>query len=288
MAKRPPSSVGGAQDLPLTCAPAKRRKKQIRDHVSHPDGLPTGRKAQKAPWPPCVSLGKYKKCDDDYQVFVIVDEAGLGSYAGPLVCAAVSGYDPSIMVHDSKLMKKHERKFVYDQLTCSEHIQSSVVFLSNEEIDEKGIRQCWRQGMGRAAKNVLMQLQGGERVGDKRPEGAPPRVPKKTLVIVDGTIENLLGFEDANGNNVSISSLVQADRLTWQGAAAGVLAKEARDRHMEELAEEVHESWKGVFKEGKGYRWKSCHDDRIRLGEYTRFHRRSFNPLKTVLLKRQS
>ena len=211
----------------------KRRKRVIRSLLSHPAGLPTGRKGCSAAWPSTSASKKIK--DNSCTYSVVVDEAGLGSYAGPLVCCAVFGSDASIHVHDSKLLKEHERRSLYNKIKSSPNVITSTVFVDNEEIDRKGIRTCWAEAMGAAARNVIKILHKTAVANDKDHTGGSTCF--KTNVIVDGSSHNiLLGLENDPVADVVVTSLVQADRLTWEGAAAGIIAKQSRDEHMKKLS----------------------------------------------------
>jgi len=272
----------------------KKRKKLYRSRSTHPDGLPTGKKGILAPWPRGVYRAggatmylpweewKQAPADQTAQV-VALDEAGRGSYAGPLVCAAVSGVDGSIDVHDSKLRTPSERNETFEKLIKSPWLAYSLAFCPNEVIDKKGMGQAWRDCMGTAAKTLI------DRKMHQRAKG----VGGDFHVIVDGNVSNVTlprqapAWEDraAPAPTTTFSSLVKADRSIWQAAAAGILAKVARDRHMDTISTMVDPEWAPIFKEGKGYRWKPCHDHLVKQGKHTPYHRTSFNPLRSALKK---
>lgn len=177
-----------------------------------------------------------------------VDEAGRGCLAGPVTAAAVVlPFRTSWPYRDSKTLSSEERE------RLARHLQDNAVaaatgWASAREIDRHGILAATHRAAGRALAALGFPLAGAALLTDylklefDGPVLAPPR----------------------------------ADRLSFQAAAAGILAKTARDRYMRELAE--REPGYG-FERHKGYGTKA-HLQAIRLLGPGAEHRLSFAPLR--------
>jgi ribonuclease HII len=141
------------------------------------------------------------------QVVVGMDEVGRGAWAGPLmVGAAVIPPDRRVYkVRDSKLLTEAEREALFDRVAgwC---VAWGVGHATAEECDELGMSEAQR----RAARRALSAL------------GLTP-----DWVMVDGKWDFVGGAQ----------RLVRGDRTCLSIAAASVLAKVVRDRHMRGQAE---------------------------------------------------
>ena len=104
-----------------------------------------------------------------------------------------------------------------------------------------------------------------------------PQRKKKVRAVVDGNVSDI---RNPDPEVFTLDCMVKADRKVWQAAAAGIIAKEGRDRHMRSLAETVDPRFRDIFFKGKGYRWKPIHDELVNKGVFTKYHRMSFNPMK--------
>lgn len=219
--------------------------RKFRTLATHPQGL------ANIPWPPL-------QCDEN--AFTIwIDEAGCGALAGPMYAAGVvilPGFNVA-GIHDSKLLKPHERAAVYDQLINCREILYHVASVTNQEIQELGKTGAWVKMLHEITNTLRNKA-------------------KMTLtqVVVDG--------------NVSVPELAltcyarpKADSLYVGVATASVLAKEARDRYMIEVAPQ-YPQFEALFKKGKGY-FSPAHKRLIMEGHYTDIHRQNYNPLKSLL-----
>lgn len=136
-----------------------------------------------------------------------VDEAGRGACAGPLVVAAVL-LPPSARVPelgDSKLLTEAARERVFERLRRG-RAETALAVYGPAEIDRRGVGVCNREGMRLAVARLA-----------SRPG----------YVLTDG-------FPVA-GMPVGSLGVVKGDRTAACVAAAGVVAKVARDRLMNEL-----------------------------------------------------
>jgi ribonuclease HII len=99
-------------------------------------------------------------------------------------------------------------------------------------------------------------------------------------VILDGnkTVDN---------TEVPITPVIKADRLITGVSAASILAKVSRDDYMKNIADQYPLEFRDIFIKGKGYRYNKSHDELIKKGIYTNLHRKSYNPLRTVLAEKE-
>ena len=165
---------------------------------------------------------------DDGLVVAGVDEVGKGSWAGPLVVGvavlgneAASGELPDGM-RDSKALTERTRERVFDGIAdaCSHW---STGWASARECDELGMSEAQRLACSRAFDALGVAVD---------------------VAIVDGRwdfVSPVVG---------EVVMQVKADRECASVAAASVLAKVTRDRHMRELANH-HLHW--AFASNKGY-----------------------------------
>lgn len=140
-----------------------------------------------------------------------VDEAGRGACAGPLVVAAcVLRPDDSgrlTELTDSKELTTEARERVYERVVARA-LSYSVVFTSASEVDALGVQVANIEGMRRAV--ARLDVAAGYVLTDGF---AVPGMPVPNVPVVKG------------------------DRVAACVAAASVLAKVSRDRHMCELHE---------------------------------------------------
>lgn len=180
-----------------------------------------------------------------------VDEVGRGPLAGPVVAAAVILYPDCIPpgLNDSKKMSIGRRwQRAAWLMECAE---VGIGWASVEEIDEINILQASLLAMHRALTNL-----------PQRPDHAlidgrfvPPQMPCRATPLVKG-----------DARSISI-------------AAASIVAKTWRDRHMRALAQQ-HPGY--GWETNAGYGSKSHKAALANLG-VTPHHRRSFKPIHNIL-----
>lgn len=182
-----------------------------------------------------------------------VDEAGRGACAGPLVVASVILKDPHSqdlhLVRDSKELSEKMREEQFDVVRAAA-LSVSVVIISNEEIDARGVHAANLDGMRRAVQGL---------------EITP------AYVLTDG---------------YSIEGLALPNLAVWKGdqvvtciSAASIIAKVTRDRIMRELDLTYPDYG---FKSHKGYITKT-HTDALIAHGVTPVHRRSFSNVAALL-----
>lgn len=182
-----------------------------------------------------------------------VDEAGRGACAGPLVVASVILKDPRSeqlrLVRDSKEISEKVREALFDVVTDAA-LSVSVVVISHEEIDSRGVHAANLDGMRRAVQGL-----------DVTP----------AYVLTDG---------------YAIEGLALPNLAVWKGdqvvtciSAASIIAKVTRDRIMREL-DLIYPEY--GLKSHKGYITKG-HTDALKKFGVTPVHRRSFSNIAALL-----
>lgn len=182
-----------------------------------------------------------------------VDEAGRGPCAGPLVIAAVILKDPFApelaQVRDSKEISESKREELFDVI-MNIAISVSVIRVSVEEIDARGVHVANLDGMRRAVSGLSIE---------------------PAYVLTDG-----YAIEGLALPNVAVW---KGDQVVTAISAASIIAKVTRDREMIEL--DKHYPQYG-FAKHKGY-ITSAHT--AALAEYgpCAEHRRSFSNIAALL-----
>ncbi len=181
-----------------------------------------------------------------------VDEAGRGPLAGPVVSAAVALRKSQVRfpaVFDSKQVSARRRKELSNMLKSDENFIISVVELSAEEIDRINILKATHKAM----REALAKIAGLE------------------FALIDGL--------PVGGLPCRSKAIVKGDSKSALIAAASIIAKVRRDEIMEELSIKYPEYG---FENHKGY-GTSAHVEAIRKFGPCREHRKSFEPVKSIL-----
>lgn len=184
-----------------------------------------------------------------------VDEVGRGPIAGPVTVAAVI-LPPHLIIpglNDSKKVAPHKREEIYDVI-MGKAIAVSCISYGPEVIDELNIYEATRKAMYEAVETLSV---------------------KAEAVLVDAMkLPNL---------SMPVTSLIKGDSKSASIAAASIIAKVTRDRYMESLEEE----WPGFgFGEHKGY-YTAVHKEAIENLGITPLHRRSFEPVKSMVAEEE-
>ncbi|MDD3609849.1 MAG: ribonuclease HII [Halothiobacillaceae bacterium] len=182
-----------------------------------------------------------------------VDEAGRGPLAGP-VCAAAVILDPRRPIDgidDSKRLTARRREQLFERIQ-SDALAWHIAWASAGEIDRLNILQATFLAMRRAL------------------EGLNPR-PERALID---------GNRVPGGLDIPAHPIVGGDALEPCIGAASILAKVARDRHMQTL--HAHYPQYG-FAQHSGYP-TAAHLDALRQHGPCPEHRRSFGPVKRQLI----
>ena len=172
-----------------------------------------------------------------------IDEAGRGPLAGPVVCACVV-MEPSYKneeINDSKQLSAAARERLFDEIikNCLSH---SVSIIDNNVIDEINILNATKRGMLDAFKGISV---------------------KPDVLLIDAVKLDV---------EVASEAIIYGDELSFNIAAASILAKVTIDRMMEEY-DKLYPGY--LFAKHKGYATKE-HIDLLRKNGPTMIHRKSF------------
>ena len=184
-----------------------------------------------------------------------VDEVGRGPLAGDVVTAAVilDPENPVAGLADSKKISAKRREALFGEIK-EKALSWHVARCSVEEIDRYNILQATMMAMYRAVKGLRVQ-----------PE----------YVAVDGNRVPDWSYR--------AEAVVKGDSKVAAISAASILAKVVRDREMCEF-DHVYPGY--GFGSHKGYGTREHVDALHSLGP-TPIHRRSFEPVKTMLTPNQ-
>ena len=184
-----------------------------------------------------------------------VDEAGRGACAGPLVIAAVVLKDPFAPelapVRDSKEISEGKREEVFELI---ESIASSisVVIVSAQEVDARGVHAANLDGMRRAVNGLDV-------------------IP--AYVLTDGYAIEGLGLPNL--------AVWKGDQVVVSISAASVIAKVTRDRIMRQMDTEFpHYGFAGH----KGY-ITAAHTQALNEHGPCAQHRQSFSNVAALIHK---
>ncbi len=173
-----------------------------------------------------------------------VDEAGRGPLAAEVYAAAVI-LPADICIeglNDSKKISEKKREKLFDEI-CSVSLAYAVATASVQEIDTYNIRNATYMAMNRAIEALNI---------------------KPDYVIVDG--------DCIKECNYPYECIVKGDSKSMSIAAASILAKVSRDRHMMELSQKYPQYG---FEKHKGYGTK-VHIEALKEFGACEIHRKTF------------
>ena len=180
-----------------------------------------------------------------------VDEAGRGSWAGPVVSAAVilGSFNQVKSLRDSKKLSRKTREKIFVQLKNSAFL--GVGFSSVEEIEKLNILEATFLSMQRAISSLSL-------------------VPD--IIMIDGNM-----VPKALENRAV--PVIKGDQIIPAISAASIVAKVVRDNHMCLL----DKKYPGYYwDQNAGYGVKA-HYSAIKSFGLTPSHRRSFKPIHNIL-----
>lgn len=174
-----------------------------------------------------------------------IDEAGRGPLAGPVVCACViMPIDSDKIIdgiNDSKKLSAKKREELYEKI-INTAVAYSIVEIDEKKIDEINILQATRLGMKKALESL-----------DVMPD----------IVLIDAVKIDC---------SVPQENIIKGDSLSYNIAAASILAKVHRDRLMVSIDKEYPQYG---FGKHKGYGTKA-HIEALKKYGKTKIHRESF------------
>ena len=185
-----------------------------------------------------------------------VDEAGRGPLCGPVVAAAVifpnRDIEIPVVIRDSKKMSAHQRATAYDWITKNTIWATGQC--SPAEIDELNILWASMRAMERAVASLS-------------------HAPEICLIDGNRVPKNLRG-----------RAVIKGDAKSLSIAAASIIAKETRDKIMQDLSVRFPEyGWN----KNAGYPTAE-HLSAIEKYGVTEHHRRTFGPVKKCLQSREN
>jgi ribonuclease HII len=181
-----------------------------------------------------------------------IDEAGRGPLAGPVVAAACILPEDVFFanLNDSKQLSAEEREILFQEIISCPHLLYGIGIIDVGTIDRVNILQATFLAMRKAIESLPL----------------PP-----DYILIDGS--QIPQF------SIPTESIIKGDRLSISIAAGSILAKVTRDRIMVEL-DQKHPHY--GFKQHKGYATEQ-HILAIHTHGPCSVHRRSFDPVKTIL-----
>lgn len=180
-----------------------------------------------------------------------VDEAGKGSWAGPIVAAAVilNPRKKISGIKDSKLLRSPERAELFKKITDSA-LAWSVGIISHNLIDRHGIKSA----------NIMAIEQALDYLR-----------PQPDYIIVDAL--------KIDYRAIPSDGIIDADYKIKSVAAASIVAKVVRDLIMDELDDTYPQYG---FKQHKGY-GTNHHFQMVMEHGVSKIHRHTFHPMKHLL-----
>ena len=211
-------------------------------------------------------------------IMIGVDEAGRGSWAGPLVSTACwFDFDKYKLLHpeinDSKKIKSPKRREII--LSLDNFVKYSSSIASVKEIDKYGLTYANSIAMKRCIFSLTQVLKQNSQIYKK----------KDLYIYVDGkfipdfeNLDNFLQLKKLHLGNYSVKALVKGDSLCKIIALASIISKETRDTVMRQWSKK-HPSY--LFDSNFGYGTKD-HINTILKNGILDLHRKSFKPIATI------
>lgn len=172
-----------------------------------------------------------------------IDEAGRGPLAGPLVCACVIMPKTDLIegINDSKKLSPKKRDELFGQIV-QKALAYSIIEIDEKTIDELNILNATKLGMKKALEALAV---------------------KPEIVFTDAVqIET----------DLPQKNIIHGDGLSYNIAAASILAKVHRDRLMQKLSLQYPQY---QFAQHKGYGTK-LHIEKLKEFGPCPLHRKSF------------
>jgi len=186
-----------------------------------------------------------------YKKIAGVDESGCGSWAGPVVAAAVilPPFSRPYKIRDCKLLSKKQRECLYEKIK-REALAVSLSFVEVSEINKLGIRQASILAMEHALNKLKI---------------------KPEFILVDAFKLNI---------SLPQKAIIKGDMISLSIASASIVAKVERDKIMGK----IHQKYPFYFfNQHKGY-GTILHQKMLKKYGPCKIHRRNFTPIKKLLM----
>lgn len=191
--------------------------------------------------------------DQGFQFIAGIDEVGRGPLAGPVVAAAVILPQNCKIrgLNDSKKIPKSKHQAIYNDI-LNHALAIGIGIIDNQVIDQVNIYEATKLAMIEAVN----QLQSDELCAD--------------YLLIDAMNLEL---------PIQQTSIIKGDANSLSIAAASIVAKVTRDR----LMVDYDRAYPGYdFAKNAGYGTKNHLEGLRKLG-VTKIHRRTFEPVKSML-----
>lgn len=224
-------------------------------------------KALKIPLSPCFSA--------ENEIEIGLDESGRGPMFGRLYVAAVilpkdetSDFRHADM-RDSKTIKSRKSMTKLAEYIKTTAIAYHIHYIESDVIDEINILQANMKAMHICVREILRKC--------------PLHTISNTLIIIDGNYFKPYTIYDPNTEEFKCyrsETVIKGDSKYSSIAAASILAKDARDSHIESMCD-IYPELDTLYgmRTNFGYGTKK-HMDGIREHGITQFHRRTFGLCK--------
>ena len=184
-----------------------------------------------------------------------IDEVGRGCLAGPVYSGAVvldqnTNFESKDFnqINDSKKLSEKKREKLFDYII--DISKFGIGICTVEEIDHLGIQEAVKVSMIRAVESLEIQ-------------------PDHLL------IDNMKLELD-----IPQTSIIKGDQISKSISSASIIAKVSRDNLMKNQISNNYPMYK--FEKNKGYGTKE-HMDAIKTFGITKQHRKSFEPIKSMI-----
>ena len=184
-----------------------------------------------------------------------IDEVGRGCLAGPVYSAAVVlnqktnfGSKDFNQINDSKKLSEKKREKLFDYII--DISKFGIGICTVEEIDHLGIQQAVKVSMIRAVESLEIQ---------------------PDHLLIDNMKLDL---------DIPQTSIIKGDQISKSISSASIIAKVSRDNLMKNQISNNFPMYK--FEKNKGYGTKE-HMDAIKTFGITKQHRKSFEPIKSMI-----
>ena len=184
-----------------------------------------------------------------------IDEVGRGCLAGPVYSAAVvldqnTNFESKDFnqINDSKKLSEKKREKLFDYII--DISKFGIGICTVEEIDHLGIQEAVKVSMIRAVESLEIQ---------------------PDHLLIDNMKLDL---------DIPQTSIIKGDQISKSISSASIIAKVSRDKMMKNQISNNFPMYK--FEKNKGYGTKE-HMDAIKTFGITKQHRKSFEPIKSMI-----
>ena len=193
---------------------------------------------------------------DKIKIIVGVDEAGRGPLCGPVVaaCCILPKEYKNEHINDSKKLSEKKREIAYKEI-IENALDYGIGIVDAKRIDEINIYEATKEAMHIAISKLKISYD---------------------LILTDAM--------KLQNEKVGVIPLIKGDAKCECIAAASIIAKVTRDHILEEYDEKYPQYG---FKSHKGYGTKKHIEAIKQYGIIKDFHRKSYEPIKSLIKNKQ-